>query len=232
MIISTFFNGLTDHNITTAMQWCSTTHPHPHSRANQLEEDLKAYFDVLSGYMEEKVDYKEFREELEERRMKGITMDCKSCFWISFAGTSASGANHCQCSSLGVHADIESGQASEPRQAVGQVLEGGKRLFLAMLLMITVKVCKGLLVGEDKPDDHPDIREMRRRVLSNFSELGSLDILKEKWFFSSNAMVWNWRILWVKFVFDKTCHGLSCAALQAPIKCGFGSQRKDTGALI
>ena len=54
--------------------------PHPHSRANQLEEDLKAYFDVLSGYMEEKVDYKEFREELEERRMKGITMDCKSCF--------------------------------------------------------------------------------------------------------------------------------------------------------
>ena len=79
-----------------------------------------------------------------------------------------------------MHADIESGQASEPRQAVGQVLEGGKILFLAMLLMITVKVCKGLLVGEDKPDDHPDIREMRRRVLSNFSELGSLDILKQK----------------------------------------------------
>ena len=46
-----------------------------------------------------------------------------------------------------------------------------------MLLMITVKVCKGLLVGEDKPDDHPDIREMRRRVLSNFSELGSLGAL-------------------------------------------------------
>ena len=45
-----------------------------------MEEDLKAYFNVLSGYMEEKVDYKEFREELEERRMKGITMDCKSCF--------------------------------------------------------------------------------------------------------------------------------------------------------
>ena len=32
---------------------------------------------MLSTYMEEKVDFKEFREELEERRMKGITMDGK-----------------------------------------------------------------------------------------------------------------------------------------------------------
>ena len=47
------------------------------SRANHLEDDLKAYFNVLSGYMEEKVDFEEFRQELEERRMKGITMDCK-----------------------------------------------------------------------------------------------------------------------------------------------------------
>ena len=42
-----------------------------------MEEDLKAYFNVLSGYMEEKVDFDEFRQELEERRMKGVTMDCK-----------------------------------------------------------------------------------------------------------------------------------------------------------
>ena len=46
-------------------------------RALHLEEDLKAYFNVLSGYMEEKADFKEFRQELEERRMKGVTMDCK-----------------------------------------------------------------------------------------------------------------------------------------------------------
>ena len=32
---------------------------------------------MLSTYMEEKADFKEFREELEERRMKGITMDGK-----------------------------------------------------------------------------------------------------------------------------------------------------------
>ena len=43
-----------------------------------------------------------------------------------------------------------------------------------------VKVCKGLLVAEDSPEDHPDIKEMRRRVLSNFSELSGLDILREK----------------------------------------------------
>ena len=46
-------------------------------RANHLEEDLKAYYEVLSGYMDDKVDYKLFREEVEERRVKGLTMDCK-----------------------------------------------------------------------------------------------------------------------------------------------------------
>ena len=46
-------------------------------RALHLEEDLKAYYDVLSGYMEEQVDYKIFREEVEDRRVKGMTMDGK-----------------------------------------------------------------------------------------------------------------------------------------------------------
>ena len=46
-------------------------------RANHLEEDLEAYYAVLSGYMDEKVDYKIFREEAEERRVKGMTMDGK-----------------------------------------------------------------------------------------------------------------------------------------------------------
>ena len=46
--------------------------------------------------------------------------------------------------------------------------------------MMYVQVCKGLLVAEETPEDHPDIKEMRRRVLSNLSELNGLDILKEK----------------------------------------------------
>ena len=46
-------------------------------RALHLEEDLKAYYAVLSGFMEEQVDYKIFREEVENRRVKGMTMDGK-----------------------------------------------------------------------------------------------------------------------------------------------------------
>jgi len=110
-------------------------------RANQLEDDLRAYFDVLSTYMEEKADFKEFREELEERRMKGITMDALACMLTL-----------------------------SPEKLPSPTKEFGKCL----------KACKQLLVAEDSPDDHPDIREMRRRVMSNFGELESLDILKEK----------------------------------------------------
>jgi len=110
-------------------------------RANHLEYDLKAYFNVLSGYMEEKVDFEEFRQELEERRMKGITMDCVACMLTL-----------------------------SPEKLPNPVKKFGKCL----------KACKRLLVAEDTPEDHPDIREMRRRVLSNLSELTGLDILKEK----------------------------------------------------
>ena len=46
-------------------------------RALHLEEDLKAYYEVLSGFMEEQVDFKIFREEVEDRRVKGMTMDGK-----------------------------------------------------------------------------------------------------------------------------------------------------------
>ena len=66
-------------------------------RALHLEEDLKAYYDVLSGYMEEQVDYKIFREEVEDRRVKGMTMDGKflqifrlinmTCPFLTFAIT-------------------------------------------------------------------------------------------------------------------------------------------------
>merc|ERR1719410_2664586 len=96
-------------------------------RANQLEDDLRAYFDVLSTYMEEK-------------GMKGITMDALACMLTL-----------------------------SPEKLPSPTKEFGK----------CFKACKQLLVAEDSPDDHPDIREMRRRVMSNFSELESLDILKE-----------------------------------------------------
>ena len=43
-------------------------------RANHMEEDLRAYFTILLGYMETQVDYTEFRQELEERRVMGMVM--------------------------------------------------------------------------------------------------------------------------------------------------------------
>jgi aminoglycoside/choline kinase family phosphotransferase len=43
-------------------------------RADDMEEDLRAYFTILSAYMETQVNYTEFRQELEERRVMGMVM--------------------------------------------------------------------------------------------------------------------------------------------------------------
>ena len=43
-------------------------------RADHMEEDLLAYFTILSGYMETQVNFTEFRQELEERRVMGMVM--------------------------------------------------------------------------------------------------------------------------------------------------------------
>ena len=43
-------------------------------RADHMEEDLRAYFTTLSGFMETQVNYTEFRQELEERRVMGMVM--------------------------------------------------------------------------------------------------------------------------------------------------------------
>jgi hypothetical protein len=43
-------------------------------RGHHLEDDLRAYYTILSGYMDTRVDYTEFRQELEERRVMGMVM--------------------------------------------------------------------------------------------------------------------------------------------------------------
>ena len=43
-------------------------------RAEHLENDLKAYYEVFSTYMDTTVDYAEFRKEVEERRIYGLVM--------------------------------------------------------------------------------------------------------------------------------------------------------------
>ena len=51
-------------------------------RAEHLENDLKAYYEVFSTYMDTTVDYAEFRKEVEERRIYGLVMfgEFKQCF--------------------------------------------------------------------------------------------------------------------------------------------------------
>ena len=126
-------------------------------RANYLEEDLKAYYAVLSGYMDEKVDYKLFREEVEERRVKGMTMDGESLENSQILKISVSPALACL-------ATLSPTKLPSPVREMGKFLE----------------VCKGMLVPEDTPEDHPDIREMRRRVMSNINEFRSSNILDHK----------------------------------------------------
>ena len=43
-------------------------------RATHLENDLQAYYEVFSTYMDTAVDYAEFRQEVEERRVYGMVM--------------------------------------------------------------------------------------------------------------------------------------------------------------
>ena len=51
-------------------------------RADHMEDDLRAYYNILLGYLEEVVDYTEFRQELEERRVMGMVM--YGTFVVSF----------------------------------------------------------------------------------------------------------------------------------------------------
>ena len=39
-----------------------------------MEDDLRAYFGILAGYMGSGVDYTELRKELEERRVSSMVM--------------------------------------------------------------------------------------------------------------------------------------------------------------
>ena len=37
--------------------------------------------------------------------------------------------------------------------------------------------CKAMLTAEEMPEDHPDLKEIRRRVMSNMKEMVELDLL-------------------------------------------------------
>lgn len=124
-------------------------------RANHMEEDLRAYYTILSGYMETNVDYTEFRQELEERRVYGMVMNGRfhaSCFLllsnVFLLGTF--------CIATLSPTKLPS-FAKEPSK------------FAA--------ACREMLTAEDTADDHPDLKEIRRRVMSNMKEMVDLKII-------------------------------------------------------
>ena len=107
-------------------------------RANHLEEDLRAYYNILSSYMDTKADYMEFRTEVEERRLMGVVMYGLSCF-----------------------------ATLSPTKLPSPVTETSK--FGA--------ACREMLTTEETPEDHPDLREIRRRVMSNMKEMVERDLI-------------------------------------------------------
>jgi len=107
-------------------------------RADHLEDDLRAYFSILSGYMETKLDYTEFRQELEERRVMGMVMYGISCF-----------------------------ATLSPTKLPSPVRETSK----------FGEACRAMLTAEETAEDHPDLKEIRRRVMSNMKEMVELKLI-------------------------------------------------------
>ena len=57
----------------------------PEYRAAHLDNDLRAYYDVFSTYMDTTVDYAEFKKEVDERRVYGMVMFGESCCYKYFS---------------------------------------------------------------------------------------------------------------------------------------------------
>ena len=107
-------------------------------RAEHLEEDLKAYYNIFSSYMDTKADYNEFRKEVEERRLMGVVMYGLSCF-----------------------------ATLSPTKLPSPVTETSK----------FGEACREMLTAEESPEDHPDLQEIRRRVMSNMKEMVERDLI-------------------------------------------------------
>ena len=108
-------------------------------RKEHLEADIKAYYAILSGYMDTNADYDVFRREVEERRVYGVLAYGTYPVFLALS----------------------------PKELPNLVTDGAK----------FGKVCKEMLVAEDSEEDHPDVREIRRRVMGNMLEMEELNII-------------------------------------------------------
>ena len=107
-------------------------------RKDHLEEDLQAYYSVLSSYRETRAEYTVFRQEVEERRVFGMVQWSIICF-----------------------------ATLSPKKLPSPATELSK----------FGKACKEMLIAEETEDDHPDLREIRRRVMSNMKEMEELNLI-------------------------------------------------------
>ena len=108
-------------------------------RKEHLEVDLQAYYNVLSTYMDTKVDYTVFRQEVEERRAYGMI----------------------------TYGTFDPFLTLSPQKLPDLATEGKKFL----------KITKEMLIAEDTEEDHPDVREIRRRLMGNMNEMEELNLL-------------------------------------------------------
>jgi len=107
-------------------------------RGDHMEDDLRAYYSILEGYMDTQADYTEFRLELEERRVLGMVLYGTFCM-VSLSPT----------------------PLPSPTKETS-------KFEAAMLAMLT---------AEETEEDHPDLKEIRRRVMSNMKEMVDLDLI-------------------------------------------------------
>ena len=108
-------------------------------RREHLEVDLQAYYAVLSTYMDTKVDYAVFRQELEERRAYGVI----------------------------IYGSFDPFLTLSQEKLPHPVTESDK----------FKRVTKEMLIAEDTEEDHPDVREIRRRIMGNLKEMEELNLI-------------------------------------------------------
>ena len=120
----------------------------PEYRAASLEADLRAYYAVLATYMEAAPAFEEFMQEVEERRVYGMVLFSELSI---FRGVQCRYYLLCFLPGSFVFVNLSPVQLPSPAKAPGK--------FSAAITE--------MLLAEEKEDDHPDIREIRRRVAAN-----------------------------------------------------------------
>ena len=126
----------------------------PDYRAASLEADLRAYYAVLATYMEAAPAFEEFMQEVEERRVYGMVLFSELSIFRGMSKLSMC----CFPPGSFVFVNLSPVQLPSPAKAPGK--------FSAAITE--------MLLAEEKEDDHPDTREIRRRVAANLKEMVDL----------------------------------------------------------